>query len=57
MFPSAIPATRLLLLTGHRKNEIVTLKRGDMDRTADELGLSDSKTADSNTITIPRGFL
>jgi len=44
VFPTAIPAIRLLLLTGCRKNEIVTLKWDDVDRTAGELRLSDSKT-------------
>ena len=44
VFPSAIAALRLLLLTGCRKNEIVTLKWDDIDRTAGELRLRDSKT-------------
>ena len=42
--PSAIAAIRLLLLTGCRKNEIVTLKWDDVDRTAGELRLRDTKT-------------
>ena len=42
--PSAIAAIRLLLLTGCRKNEIVTLRWDDIDRTAGELRLSDAKT-------------
>ena len=44
VFPSAIAALRLLLLTGCRKNEIVTLRWDDIDRTAGELRLRDSKT-------------
>ena len=44
VFPSAIPALRLLLLTGCRKSEIVTLKWDDVDRTAGELRLRDGKT-------------
>ena len=44
VFPSAVPAIRLLLLTGCRKNEIVTLRWDDIDRTAGELRLRDSKT-------------
>ena len=43
VFPSAVPALRLLL-TGCRKNEIVTLRWDDIDRTARELRLRDSKT-------------
>ena len=44
VFPSAVPAIRLLLLTGCRKNEIVTLRWDDIDRTAGELRLRDTKT-------------
>ena len=44
MFASAVPAIRLLLLTGCRKNEIVTLRWDDIDRTAGELRLRDAKT-------------
>ena len=44
VFPTAVPAIRLLLLTGCRKNEIVTLRWDDVDRTAGELRLRDSKT-------------
>ncbi len=43
-WPSAIAALRLLLLTGCRRNEIVTLRWDDVDRTARELRLRDSKT-------------
>ena len=42
--PQAIAAIRLLVLTGCRKNEIVTLKWDDVDRTAGELRLRDGKT-------------
>ena len=41
---SAVAAIRLLLLTGCRRNEIVTLKWDDVDRTAGELRFRDSKT-------------
>ena len=44
VFPSAIPAIRLLLLTGCRKNEIITLRWDDIDRTAGEIRLRDAKT-------------
>ena len=44
VFSTAVPAIRLLLLTGCRKNEIVTLRWDDVDRTAGELRLRDSKT-------------
>ena len=42
--PSAAAAIRLLLLTGCRKNEILTLRWDDVDRTAEELRLRESKT-------------
>ena len=42
--PSAIAALRLLLLSGCRKNEILTLQWDDIDRTAGELRLRDTKT-------------
>ena len=41
---SGVAAIRLLLLTGCRRNEIVTLRWDDLDRTAGELRLRDSKT-------------
>ena len=41
---SAVAAVRLLLLTGCRRNEILMLKWDDVDRTAGELRLSDSKS-------------
>ncbi len=44
VFPTAVPAIRLLLLTGCRRNEIATLKWDDVDRTAGELRLRDGKT-------------
>ena len=42
--PSGIAAIRLLLLTGCRKNEIVTLRWDDIDRTAREIRIRDAKT-------------
>ena len=42
--PGGIAVLRLLLLTGCRRNEIVTLRWDDVDRTARELRLRDSKT-------------
>ena len=42
--PSGVAAIRLLLLTGCRKNEIVTLRWDDVDRTAGEIRLRDTKT-------------
>ena len=44
VWPSAIAAIRLLMLTGCRRNEILTLRWDDVDRTARELRLRDSKT-------------
>ena len=44
VFPSAVPAILLLLLTGCRRNEIVTLRRDDVDRIAGELHIRDGKT-------------
>ena len=44
VWPSAIVAIRLLMLTGCRRNEIITLRWDDVDRTARELRLRDSKT-------------
>ena len=44
ILPSAIAAIRLLMLTGCRKNEILTLRWDDVDHTAAELRLRDSKT-------------
>ena len=41
----AIPALHLLLLTGCRRNEILTLRWDDVDYTAGELRLRDGKTA------------
>ena len=42
--PSAIAALRLLMLTGCRLNEILTLRWDDVDRTAGEFRLRDGKT-------------
>ena len=44
VWPQAIAALRLLLLTGCRRQEIVTLKWDDVDRTARELRLRHAKT-------------
>ena len=44
MMPSAVAAIRLLMLTGCRSDEILTLKWDDVDRTSRVLRLRDSKT-------------
>ena len=44
VWPQAIAALRLLLLTGCRRQEIVTLKWDDVDRTVRELRLRHAKT-------------
>ncbi len=44
LMASAVAAIRLLLLTGCRRNEILTLRWDDIDRSAGELRLLDSKT-------------
>ena len=44
VFPTAVPAIRLLLLTGCRRNEIVRLKWDDVDCVAGEIRLTDGKT-------------
>ena len=44
MLPSAIAAVRLLMLTGCRSDEILTLRWDDIDRTARVLRLRDAKT-------------
>ena len=43
VWPPAIAAIRLLLLTGCRKSEILTLRWDDVDRTTGELRLRDAK--------------
>ena len=43
MWPPAIAAIRLLMLTGCRKSEVLTLRWDDMDRSAGELRLRDGK--------------
>ena len=42
--PAAVAAIRLLLLTGCRKREILTLRWSDVDLEAGEIALADSKT-------------
>ena len=42
--PKAVTAIRLLMLTGCRKSEILTLRWSDVDLAAGELHLSDAKT-------------
>ena len=44
LMAAAVAAIRLLLLTGCRRNEILTLRWDDIDRTAGELRLRESKT-------------
>ena len=44
VWPPAIAAIRLLVLTGCRHSEIVSLRWDDVDRTAGELRLRDAKT-------------
>ena len=43
-WPPAVAAIRMLMLTGCRSNEIATLRWDDVDRTAGELRLRDTKT-------------
>ena len=44
VWPPAIAAIRLLMLTGCRHSEILTLRWDDVDRTAGELRIRDAKT-------------
>ena len=53
VFPTAIPAILLLILTGCRKNEIVTLRWDHIDRTASELLLRDGKTGARRVMLTP----
>jgi len=50
---SAIHAIRLLMLTGCRKNEIVTLQWDDVDRSTGELRLRDGKTGLRHVLITP----
>ena len=43
-WPQAVAAIRLLILTGCRKNEILTLRWDDVDRMANELRLREAKS-------------
>ncbi len=49
---TAVTAIRLLMLTGCRKNEILTLRWSDVDLDAGELHLADSKTG-PRTVQLP----
>ena len=44
VWPPAVAAIRLLMLTGCRRSEILTLRWDDVDRSSGELRLRDSKT-------------
>ena len=54
-WPPAVPAIRLLMLTGCRSMEIATLRWDDVDRSAGELRLRDTKTG-ARMGTIVRNF-
>ena len=56
---SAVAALRLLMLTGCRRNEILTLRWEDVDLEAGELRLRDAKTGDRSVALSPaaRGVL
>ena len=54
VWPPAIAAIRLLLLTGCHKGEIRTLRWEDMDRTARELRLRDTKSGPRMVLLTPR---
>ena len=51
--PSAVAAFRLLMLTGCRKNEILTLRWEDVDLDAGELRLRDAKTGPRAVVLSP----
>ena len=50
--PMAVTAIRLLMLTGCRKSEILTLRRADVDLDAGELRLADAKSG-PRTVQLP----
>ena len=50
--PASVAAIRLLMLTGCRKNEILTLRWADVDLDAGELHLADAKTG-PRTVQLP----
>ncbi len=53
--PSAVAAFRLLMLTGCRRNEILTLRWEDVDIEAGELHLRDAKTGARSVALSPAG--
>ena len=55
-WPPAVAAIRLLMLTGCRREEIATLRWDDVDRTAGQLRLQDSKTGSRMIPLTPRAL-
>ena len=53
VYPHAIAAIRLLLLTGCRRSEIISLRWDDVDWTAGELRLRDAKTGPRMVLMTP----